>query len=134
MSKTIQQKVTIKGATAKQLYNLYMNAKLHSEVTGAPAEITKKAGEPFKVFGGQIKGKNLHVSANKMVVQTWRAKGWDRKQPDSVLTLAFQDTEEGAQVQMVHALVPEERQAELKKGWNDHYWKAWKAYFKAKAA
>lgn len=134
MSKTIQQKVTFKGATAKQLYNLYMNAKLHSEVTGAPAEISKKAGEAFKVHGGQIKGKNLHVLANKMVVQTWRAKGWDRKQPDSVLTLSFQDTEDGAQVQMVHALVPDDQLASLKKGWNDHYWKLWKAYFKARAA
>lgn len=134
MSKTIQQKVTFKGATAKQLYNLYMNAKLHSEVTGAPAEISKKAGEAFKAHSGNIKGKNLHVLANKLVVQTWRAKGWDRKQPDSVLTLYFQDTEDGAQVQMVHALVPEDQLALVKKGWNDYYWKLWKAYFKARAA
>lgn len=134
MSKTIQQTVAFKGASAKQLYNLYMNAKLHSEVTGAPAEISKKAGEAFKAFGGQIKGKTIHVLANKMVVQTWRAKGWDRKAPDSILTLLFQDTEDGAEVNMVHALVPDDQVAELKKGWSDHYWKAWKAYFKAQAA
>ena len=133
MSKTIQQTVSFKGATAKNLYNLYMNSKLHSEVTGEPAEITKKPGEPFKAHGGQIKGKNLHVQANKLVVQTWRFKGWDRKQPDSILTLYFSDTEDGAQVQMVHALVPDDQQPLVKKGWNDYYWKNWKSYFKTKA-
>lgn len=134
MSKTIQQTVSFKGATAKSLYNLYMNSKLHTEVSGAPAEISKKAGEPFKVAGGNIKGKNLHVQANKMVVQTWRAKGWDRKLPDSILTLYFEDTDDGAQVQMIHALVPDDQQAEVKKGWNDYYWKPWKGYLKTKAA
>lgn len=134
MSKTIQQKVAVKGASAKQLYNLYMNAKLHSEVTGAPAEISKKAGEAFKALGGQVKGKTIHVLANKMVVQTWRAKGWDRKAPDSVLTLSFQDVEDGAEVQVVHALVPDDQVAGLKKLWNDSYWKPWKAHFKGQAA
>lgn len=134
MSKTIQQKVAFKGASAKQLYNLYMNAKLHSEVTGAPAEISKKAGEAFKALGGQVKGKTIHVLANKMVVQTWRAKGWDRKAPDSVLTLSFQDVEDGAEVQVVHALVPDDQITALKKLWNDSYWKPWKAHFKAQAA
>lgn len=130
MSKTITQTVKIKGATAKELYNLYANAKKHAEVTEAPAEITKAAGDKWKAYNNQLRGKNLLVSANKMIVQTWRARSWDRKIPDSVLSLRFSDVEDGAQVQMVHAFVPEDEVAGIKKGWNDNYWKKWKAYFK----
>lgn len=134
MSKTIQQTIDFKGATAKELYNLYMNPKLHSAVTGAPAEISKQAGERFSAHGGRIRGKNLHVVANKMVVQAWRAKGWDRKDPDSILTLRFEDVEGGARVSLVQALVPDAQVADLKKGWTGHYWKPWKAHLKAKSA
>ena len=132
MSKTITQTVKFKGASAKDLYNLYMNAKQHSTVTGAPAEITKKAGEKWKAYKGAIRGKNLLVSANKMVVQTWRARGFGRGTPDSILTLRFEDTGEGAQVRMVHALVPEESHPSVKKGWNDFYWKKWRSHLKSR--
>lgn len=134
MSKTIQQTIDFKGASAKELYNLYMNPKLHSAVTGAPAEITKKAGERFSAHGGQFRGKNLHVVANKLVVQAWRAKGWDRKDPDSILTLRFEDVDGGARVSLVQALVPDDKAADVKKGWTSSYWKLWKAHLKAKAA
>lgn len=132
MSKTITQTVKFKGATAKELYNLYMNTKLHSEVTEAPAEMSRKAGEKWKAHKGMLRGKNLLVSANKMVVQTWRTRGFGRGAPDSILTLRFSDNDEGAQVDMVHALVPDEMASDLKKGWTDHYWKKWRAHLKKK--
>jgi activator of HSP90 ATPase len=130
MSKTINQVVKFPGSSAKELYNLYMNAKKHAEVTGEPVELSKKAGEKFSAYGKQLRGKNLQVSANKQVVQTWRAKGWDRKAPDSILILRFVDTEGGAEVHMTHAFVPDEVAKDIKKGWNDHYWKKWKSYIK----
>lgn len=130
MSKVITQTVTFKGATAKQLYNLYMNAKQHSEVTGEAAEMSKKAGEAWSVYNKQIRGKNLLVSANKMIVQTWRAKSWDRKTPDSILVLTFSDVDDGAQVEMAHSMVPDDAAQDIKKGWNEHYWKKWKAHLK----
>ena len=37
MSKTITQPVTFKGASAKDVYAIYMNAKKHAEATGSPA-------------------------------------------------------------------------------------------------
>jgi len=89
MTKTITQKITFKGATAKDVYGIYMNSKKHSEATGAPAEMSRKAGEKFKAHKGHIRGTNLLVKANKTVVQTWRAKGW---KSDSVLTLQFNDS------------------------------------------
>jgi uncharacterized protein YndB with AHSA1/START domain len=133
MSKTITQTVTFPGATAGDLYALYMNSKKHGQVTGGPAEIGKKAGDAWTAFGKAISGKHLLVQRNKMIVQTWRAKSWGRATPDSVLVLTFADQEGGASVQVVHALVPDEALAEVKKGWNDLYWKRWKAHLKSAA-
>lgn len=127
MSKTITQKVSFKGTSAKELYNLYLNSKKHSAATGAPAEMSKKVGEKWTAYKGQLRGTNLLVKANKTVVQTWRVKGW---KADSILTLSFQDTEEGCELTMVHALVPEDHAKDIKSGWTKMYWKPFKAYLK----
>jgi len=131
MSKTITQTVSFKGASAKDVYGIYMTAKKHAEATGAPAEITKKVGERFKAHKGHIRGKNLLVKANSMVVQSWRARGWDKTAPDSILTLRFADTDDGCELTMVHAMVPDEAAPDIKKGWTSMYWKPIKAYLKS---
>lgn len=128
MTKTITQKVTFKGASAKDIYGIYMNSKKHSAATGAAAEMTKKVGEKWRAHKGQLRGTNLLVKANKTVVQTWRLKGW---KADSVLTLQFDDTAEGCELTMVHALVPEEFASDIKSGWTKMYWKPFKSYIKS---
>ena len=75
-------------------------------------------------------GETLQLTANKQVVQQWRAKGWGRGTPDSILTLRFVDIEGGAQVELVQAFVPDDAAAGIKKGWTEHYWKPWRAYLK----
>ena len=47
MTKTITQKVVFKNTTSKKLYDLYMDAKQHSAITGGPAKITAKEGTNF---------------------------------------------------------------------------------------
>ncbi|MEE9384078.1 MAG: SRPBCC domain-containing protein [Nannocystaceae bacterium] len=134
MSKTITQRVIFPGATAKAVYGVYMSSKKHAEATGAPAELSRAVGDKFTAHNKHIKGRNLAVQANKMVVQTWRAKGWDRAHGDSVLTLRFADTDEGCELEMVHACVPDEATADLKKGWNKMYWSPFKKYLKKNAS
>lgn len=128
MTKTITQKVTFKGASAKDIYGIYMTSKKHGAATGAPAEISRKVGEKWTAHQGQLMGTNLLVKANKMVVQTWRMKGW---KADSILTLQFDDTKDGCELTMVHALVPEGHASHIKTGWNKMYWKPFLKYVKA---
>ena len=127
MTKTITQTVTFKGASAKDIYGIYMNSKKHAEATGAPADMSKKVGEKWTAHKGALRGTNLMLKANKTVVQTWRMKGW---KADSILTLQFDDTADGCEMTMVHALVPEEAAAEIKTGWTKMYWKPIKGYLK----
>ena len=131
MTKTITQKVTFKGTSAKEIYGIFMNSKKHEAATGAPANIARKVGEKWTAHKGQLRGIHLLLKANRTVVQTWRAKGW---KADSILTLQFDDTKEGCELTMVHALLTDEQAPHIKAGWSKMYWRPIKKYLKAKSA
>ncbi len=78
MSKTIVQKIIFKKTTPHALYELYMDAHLHSMISGGPAVITATEGSEYNVHGGYITGRNLQLVKDKLIVQSWRAKGWTR--------------------------------------------------------
>ncbi|MCY7409480.1 MAG: hypothetical protein LH473_04350, partial [Chitinophagales bacterium] len=68
MAKTISQKIIFKNTTAAVLYDLYMNAKKHSELTGGEAKITDKEGAKFSAYSSYCWGKNLQLIKNKLIV------------------------------------------------------------------
>jgi len=126
MAKTISQKITFKAKAAK-LYALYADSKLHSAVTGQKA-VVNAAGGKFSAFGGMLQGKILQTVKNKSIVQSWRAKGWDKAVPDSILILTFEDTKTGGRVSMVHANVPDDDTKGVTAGWKGFYWDPWRKY------
>src|SRR5690349_1370205 len=132
MSKTIVQKVVFKNTTPKALYELYMDAKKHSLVTGGPALISTKEGSKYSVHGGYIKGKNLHLVKNKTIVQTWRAKDWDKSDMDSTFIIHLEQNGKDTVLHAVHANVPDKSAAGIDKGWFDHYWNPWKQHLAGK--
>src|ERR1039458_10340525 len=87
MAKTINQKVVFKNTITDVLYDLNMNAKKHSMISGAPAVISAKPGSNFSAHGGYIKGKNLHLVKDKTIVQTWRGSDWNESDPDSIFII-----------------------------------------------
>src|ERR1051326_4181172 len=82
MAKTIEQKIVFKNTTPKKVYDLYMNAKLHSRIVGNPVKISNKAGTSFAAHGGWLTGKNLHLVNGKLIVQTWRGADWSKEHGD----------------------------------------------------
>ena len=132
MTKTLVQKIVFKNTTTKTLYELYINSKKHSIATGAPAKLSEKTGGKYSVHGGYITGKNILLLKNKMIIQTWRAMGWDKNDVDSVFIINLHQKGKDAVLEMVHALVPEKHAKSIKKGWNAHYWEPWKKYLAGK--
>ena len=126
--KTIQQQVAFNEAPA-ELYELYMDAKLHTKATGAKASISKKIGSKFSAWDGYISGRTLHLVPGEMIVQTWRAKDWKKSVPDSIIVLSFlEDEEGGTDVELVHANVPDAEYRSLMDGWHEFYWRPWEAF------
>src|SRR5215204_5106313 len=107
MSYMIQQSVDFPGVTASELFKTYLTSKRHSAAVGAPATISDQVGAPFKVFGDDgLRGQNLAVVPDRMVVQSWRGRIWGQDDLDSVLTLLFENTETGARIGLTHANLP----------------------------
>ena len=116
-------------STPAKLYALFMNSAKHTAATGMPAKISTKVGGKWSAFGGMILGRNLVLIPNRMIVQTWRAAHWKKKDPDSILVVNFtKSAGGGAQVDLAHVGVPEYDREGVTQGWVKYYWDPWKAY------
>jgi activator of HSP90 ATPase len=132
MTKTIVQKVVFKNTTPKALYDLYMDAKKHSLVTGGPATISEKEGSAYSVHGGYIKGKNIHLVKNKVIVQTWRGQDWDKNSVDSIFSINLEQKGKDVVLHAIHSHIPVKHVASIDKGWHGHYWNPWKQHLAGK--
>src|ERR1035438_2895596 len=132
MPKTIVQKIVFKNTTAKALYDLYMNAKKHSKVTLAPAQISNKIGEKYSAHGGYISGENIYLIKDKLIVQSWRTKEWDEKDVDSTFIIELEPKGKNVVLHMVHANLPDKHTDSITKGWHSHYWEPWKMFLAGK--
>jgi activator of HSP90 ATPase len=130
MTKAIQQSVVF-NASAKTLYEMYIDSKKHSKATGARATLGRKAGAAFTAFDGSLAGKNLLIVPGKMIVQAWRATHWKKTDLDSILVLTFNQTPSGTRVDLVHANVPEHDHKGVTEGWKKYYWNPWREYLAA---
>ena len=126
MAPTIQQSVRFR-TSPQTLYQLYVDSKKHSQSTGAPARVSRKAGGKFSAFGGQLEGKMLFLASGKQIVQLWRASHW-KKEDWSILVLTFSKVAGGAQVDLVHVGVPTYDQKGVRQGWPKYYWRPWKKF------
>ncbi|HEV7620582.1 MAG TPA: SRPBCC domain-containing protein [Flavisolibacter sp.] len=132
MSRNITQKVVFKNTEPKALYDLYMNAKKHSVATGAPARITNKTGEKFAVHNGYITGENIYLIKDSLIIQTWRAVDWDKKEPDSIFIIKLEPKGKNTILHAIHTSIPDKYADSIDKGWHLHYWEPWKKYLAGK--
>src|SRR5437867_795489 len=107
MPKTIEQKVVFKTTTPKKVYDLYMNAKLHSLIARGPVKISNKAGTAFSAHSGWIIGKNLHLVKDKLIVQAWRGKDWSKNDTDSIFMIRLEPKGKDVALYAVHANLPD---------------------------
>jgi activator of HSP90 ATPase len=128
MSKTITQKILFRNTTPAVLYGIYMVSKKHAKSIGAPARISSKVGGSMDVYDGYIKGKNLHLVKNKLIVQTWRGGDWQKEDPDSVFIILFEAKGKDCLLHVTHANLPDKHANDINKGWHTYYWIPWKKY------
>lgn len=115
-------------ATPDKLFDMYLDAETHAGFTGMPVTLEPHAGGIFRAFDGMLSGTILHIEPKALIVQTWRSANWPLTAMDSVLTLSFWPTEDGARIEIVHANAPEEDFAGVSQGWEKYYWTPWLTY------
>lgn len=129
MANMIHQKVTF-SVSPRELFNIYLDSKKHGAAIDDKATISRKVGGTFTAFGGMLRGRNLMIVPNRMIVQAWRAKSWKKSDPDSILILLFHKAGRGGQIELIHVGMPQYDYLPIKKGWTKYYWAPWKTYLK----
>jgi len=132
MTKTLVQKIVFKNTSPEILYKLYMDAKQHAMIAGEPCKISAKVGSSYTVAGGYITGKNLQLIKNKLIVQSWKAKDWDKKAMDSTFIINLEPKGKDVVLHVTHANIPDEHYESIDQGWHDFYWTPWKQHLAGK--
>ena len=114
-------------ASPHNVYETLMDSKKHSQFSGEKAVISRKVGGKFSVFGGWATGKNLELTADKKIVQSWRASDW-QENVYSKVTFRLSKTKKGTKLSFIQTGVPSEMVRDITLGWKDYYWKPMKAF------
>jgi len=125
---TIHHRVQFPTATADQLYRMYADGALHTEVIGYPSEINATAGTEYNVCGGYMTGKMVHSEPGALLVMTCKARNWSEESPESILVLEFGAGENGAWLQLTQSRIEASIAEEFDQGWHNWYWNAWKKH------
>lgn len=133
MAKTIVQKVVFKNTTPAAIYDIYMNAKKHAAITGAPAVIKAKEGTPFSAHGDYITGQNLKLVKDQLIVQSWRGTDWKKTDADSTFTIFLEPKGNNTVLHAIHSNVPDDQADGIDEGWHTYYWEPMKKFLAGKA-
>ena len=129
MTRLVQQTVTL-PASAKALYAMYLNPRIHEAITGRRVLIGARPGSRFSAFDGMLRGRMLYTVPGRLIVQSWRSGGWKKRDLDSTLILRFTPSGRGGRIDLVHANVPDHDFRGVQKGWKQYYWRPWRQYLR----
>jgi len=133
MTRPIHQSVKF-PATAKELYDLYLDPKRHAAFTGGgKVKISARPGSPFFAFNKMLTGTTLFTVPNQLIVQRWRSMNFKDTDLDSILILEFtQKGKQGkqGQIDLTHVNVPKQDCAGVTNGWKKYYWTPLRTYLK----
>ena len=125
---TITQNVVVPAPLA-DVYDAFVNPKIHAAFTESPATGSARGGAKFTAWDGYISGVHRELVPGARIVQDWRTTEWPDAAEPSRLELTFTAVTGGTEIRMVHSNVPAEQAAGYRQGWKDYYWQPLKAYF-----
>lgn len=118
--RTIRQTALIRGATPHDIYETLMDGKRHGALSGQPTRVSPRVGGAWNV-GHDLEGKNLALTKDKRIVQSWRANNWS-KGVYSKATFALAKVSGGTRITFTQTGVPSEFYGEIASGWRTYYW------------
>lgn len=133
MATTIRQTVVF-DAPPHAVFEALMDSRKHAAFTGQKASISRKVGGRMTAGDGYIRGKNLRIEKDKVLVQTWRTTDFKEDDPDSQVMFHFSKKGKGTRLMFVHSRVPDRLAEEFRQGWIDYYWVPLKAYLQPPTA
>jgi activator of HSP90 ATPase len=122
MLTTVTDHIVFENVEPSVLFDLYTNAEKHRLFSGAPVTISANEGDSFNAYGGFCFGKNLHIEKNKLIVQSWKAQGWNEDIDPSLVSLRLVKENNDTHLYLTHADIPADKAATMLRGWEEWYW------------
>lgn len=126
-TKEIRHTVRFK-ATPRAIYQALMDSRKHAAFTGAPADIDPKVGGRFAAWGPHLRGINVELIKNKLIVQAWRAQNWP-KGHYSIAAFELRPAKAGTVLVFTQTGIPAKNAKSINQGWKTHYWTPLKKAF-----
>jgi uncharacterized protein YndB with AHSA1/START domain len=116
-------------ASARQIYDAWLDSGGHSEMTGGKARMSDVLGAEVSAWNGYISGRNLELVPNARIVQSWRTTKFTGQHQDSIITVTLEETAGGTVLTLVHSNVPDEHRSYEEGGWQSNYFEPMRKYF-----
>lgn len=116
--KRIVKTYVIRAPVEKVWSALVEPALIEGWGAGPGAVMDEKPGTAFRLWGGEIHGKNLEVERWKRLVQEWYGGDWDEP---SIVTFALSEKNGVTSVRLTHTNVPDDEAESIGEGWDEDY-------------
>jgi activator of HSP90 ATPase len=110
------------------LYRAWLTGDEHGKMTGGDASCSDQVGADFTAWDEYISGRNIKLTRNEEITQSWRTAEFKESDENSELIIRFRDTENGCELTLIHNNIPP-GQPDYKQGWIDNYFTPMKKYF-----
>lgn len=119
-------------ASPQEIYEAWLDSAQHSKMTGGEALITKIEGEEFSAWDGYISGKNLELTQDEYIKQSWWTTEFSEGQGHSIVEIHLQEDHNGHTLLKLHHSQLSDNDLKYKKGWEEHYFEPMLTYFSEK--
>jgi activator of HSP90 ATPase len=126
-SRTSLHQENIINAAPSRIYEALLDSKQFAAFSGMPADIDRKPGGAFTMFGGLIMGRNVELTPNVRIVQAWRPSHWDPS-VYSIVRFDLKPQGAGSLVVLDHTGFPQGEYDHLYSGWTGHYFEPLKKF------
>ena len=119
-------------ATAKRIYEAWLDPAEHAAMTGSSATAAGEGvGAPSTAWDGYTEAENLELEPGKRIVQAWRSADFPAGARDSRLEVVLRRARGGTRVTILHSEIPAGQGASYRGRWCDHYLEPMKRFLGA---
>ena len=108
-------------ASAQEIYDAWLDSLAHCEMTGGEADMSDEIAAEVSAWDGYITGRNLELIPGERIVQSWRTTQFADEHEDLIITLTFEEADDGTLMTLAHSNVPDEQTSYELGGWQEYY-------------
>jgi len=113
----------------KEVWQALVNPAIIEAWGDGQVVMNDQVGIKFKLWGGDIFGKNLEVITETKLVQEWFGGKWKEA---SIVTFNLTEDNGLTTVELIHKNIPDNEFEDIKKGWDEYYIGPLKEYLEKK--